>query len=69
MGLDGIMVDHMHIAQTQTQYKQMCMHRPHTQEEDSERVILIVGTQTHIATQTETYKHTVTIATYLGYLR
>ena len=57
-------------TQTQTQYKQMCMYRPHTQEEDSERVICIMGTQTHIATHTDkNIKYTLTIAMYLGYLR
>ena len=65
MGLDGIMAEHMHKHNTIK-----CAYRPHTQEEDSERVICIMGTQTHIATHTDkNIKYTLTIAMYLGYLR
>ena len=65
MGLDGIMAEHMHKHNTSK-----CAYRPHTQEEDSERVIHIVGTQTHIARNTDrNIKYILTIAAYLGYLR
>ena len=68
MGLVGIMVEHMHKHKHNTS---KCAYRPHTQEEeDSERVICIMGTQTHIATHTDkNIKYILTIAMYLGYLR
>ena len=58
-------------AQTQTQYKQMCTQTLHPcgRFKTSDMHNCIMGTQTHIATQTETYKYILTIAMYLGYLR
>ena len=64
MGLDGIMVEHKHKHNTIK-----CANRPHTQEEDSERVICIMGTQTHIATLTErNIRYILTRAMYVSRL-